>query len=42
MSHAAFDRARSGITAVHIKSAAFKIASSVASASFKSFILELI
>jgi hypothetical protein len=42
MPHAAFDRARSGINALHIKSAAFKIASSVTSARFKSFNLEFV
>lgn len=40
MPHSAFDRARSGINALRIKSASFKIASSVTSAHSKSFILE--
>lgn len=42
MPHVAFNRTRRGINAFHIESAAFKSASSVTSAHFKSFILELV
>ena len=42
MPHSAFDRARSGINALRIKSATFKIASGVIAACSTSFILELV